>query len=294
MPLKQGVHNVTATPFLPDESLDEASLQLLVEYCVRTGCDGMLILGVLGEQDKLSDLERDRVIAGVIEASNGRLQITVGTTHGSTVVTRERSLRAIELGADAVMVSPPPGTSANPALHDHFRRVADGLGAVFVVQDHPTSSGVKMPVDFLAKLAPDLPPGSVVKLEDPPTGAKTAQLLAATDAYQILGGLGGVSLLAELDAGSDGTMTGFAIPEALVAIVSAHRAGNREAARAAFERALPLMVFEAQPGAGVALRKEILRRRGALAHATVRQPAAKPDAFSMAQLERLLGEYEGY
>jgi 4-hydroxy-tetrahydrodipicolinate synthase len=292
MPLKPGVHNVTATPFLPDESLDETSLATLVEYCVRTGCDGMLILGVLGEQDKLSDDERDRVIAGVVEASNGRLQITVGTTHGSTVVTRARSQRAIELGADAVMVSPPPGSSAGPLLHDHFKRIADGLDTIFVVQDHPTSSGVKMPVDFLVNLAPDLPAGSVVKLEDPPTGAKTAQLFARTDAYQVLGGLGGVSLMAELDAGSAGTMTGFALPEVLVEIVDAHQRGDRDAARHAFERALPLMVFEAQPGAGVALRKEILRRRGALAHATVRQPAPKPDAFSLSQLERLLAEHE--
>ena len=292
MALKPGVHNVTATPFLPDESLDEASLRTLVEYCVATGCDGMLILGVLGEVDKLSDAERDRAIAGFVDASNGRLEMTVGVTAGSTVTARERALRAVELGADAVMVSPPPGSVAGPALREHFRRVAEGLPVTFVVQDHPTSSGVKLPLDFLVGLAEVLPPGSVVKLEDPPSAAKTAALLAATDAYQVLGGLGGVSLLGELDAGSSGAMTGFAIPEALVEIVSAHRRGDREAARAAFERALPLMVFEFQPGAGVALRKEILRRRGALAHATVRQPAPKPDAFSLAMLDRLLAEYE--
>jgi hypothetical protein len=46
------------------------------------------------------------------------------------------------------------------------------------------------------------------------------------------------------------------------------------------------MVFEAQPGVG--LRKELLRRRGAIAHATVREPAAKPDAFSLQLLDELL------
>ncbi|MFM8592911.1 MAG: dihydrodipicolinate synthase family protein, partial [Chloroflexota bacterium] len=65
----------------------------------------------------------------------------------------------------------------------------------------------------------------------------------------------------------------------------------RDEARRVFESARPLMVFEAQPGAGVALRKEILKRRRALTHATVRQPAPKPDAFSMANLERLLNEF---
>lgn len=292
MPLRPGVHNVAATPFLPDQSLDEASLATLVAYCADRGCEGMLVLGVLGEADKLSDAERDRAIAGFVEAGAGRLQITVGVTHPSTTVTRQRIRRAIDLGADAVMVSPPPGTAAGPILREHFRRVAESTGAdaIFVLQDHPTSSGVKLPVPFIVELADVLPRGSVVKLEDPPTAAKTAALLAATKAYQVLGGLGGVALLHELDAGSAGTMTGFALPEVLAEIVSSYRAGDRETARNVFEAFLPLMVFEAQPGAGVALRKEILRRRGAIAHATVRQPAPTPDAFSLAALDRMLAE----
>ncbi|CAA9557402.1 MAG: hypothetical protein AVDCRST_MAG59-2265 [uncultured Thermomicrobiales bacterium] len=294
MALRPGVHNVTATPFMPDESLDEASLPTLVDSCLAAGCEGMLILGVLGEADKLDDAERDRVVAGVVEAAAGRLQITVGVTHSATAVTRRRARDAARLGADAVMVSPPPGSAAGPALRDHFRRVADGLdpAVTFVVQDHPTSSGVKLPVPFLAELGEALPPGSVVKLEEPPTASKMAALRAATGAYQLFGGLGGVALLHELDAGAAGTMTGFALAEVLVRIVAAHRASDREGARRVFEAALPLMVFEAQPGAGVALRKEILRRRGALAHAAVRMPAATPDAFSLGLLDRLLTETE--
>ncbi len=83
-------------------------------------------------------------------------------------------------------------------------------------------------------------------------------------------------------------MTGFALPEILVGIVNAHQAGDREKAREIFEAALPLMVFEAQPGAGVGVRKELLKRRGAIAHATVRQPAPIPDAFSLQLLDQLL------
>ena len=135
-----------------------------------------------------------------------------------------------------------------------------------------------------------MPPNSVVKLEDPPTAAKIKKLLAIAPGYQVLGGLGGVSLLHELDAGSSGTMTGFALPEILVAIVKAHQAGDRDKAQSIFEAALPLIVFEAQPGAGVGLRKELLKRRGALASATVRQPAPKPDAFLLELLDDLLAK----
>jgi len=285
-PLASGVHNVMATPFLPDESLDEASLATLIEYLVRAGCDGILILGVLGEADRLSDAERDRVIARCIELSAGRLQVSVGITHNSTKVARDRALACVETGASAVMVSPPPGSVAGPLLREHFRRIADGLPVPFIIQDHPTSSGVRMPVEFIADCFEHMPPHSVVKLEDPPTAAKIRKLLDIAPRYQVLGGLGGVSLMAELDAGSHGTMTGFAIPEILVGIVKAHQTGDRERARELFTAALPLMVFEAQPGVG--LRKELLKRRGAIAHATVRQPAAKPDAFSLQLLDELL------
>jgi dihydrodipicolinate synthase/N-acetylneuraminate lyase len=231
--LASGVHCVMATPFLPDESLDEASLETLIEYLVRAGCAGILILGVLGEADKLSDAERERLIARSLALSDGRLQVSVGITHGATTVARDRARACASAGAAAVMVSPPPGSMAGPLLTEHFRRIADGLPIPVIIQDHPASSGVRLPVEFMAALFGHLPPHSVVKLEDPPTA---------------------------------GT--------------------NRDKARDLFTAALPLLVFEAQPGVG--LRKELLKRRGAIAHATVRQPAAKPDAFSLQLLDELL------
>lgn len=75
-----GVHVVAATPFLPDESLDEASIGSLVDFCHANGADGLLVLGVMGEADRLSDAERERVIEGFLGHNAGRLQITVGVT----------------------------------------------------------------------------------------------------------------------------------------------------------------------------------------------------------------------
>lgn len=286
--LKPGVHCIAATPFLPDESLDLPSVGALMDYLAAGGCQGALVLGVLGEADRLSDRERDQVLNAALERGGHQLQISVGITHNSTRITRDRAMAAQQAGVAAVMVSPPPGSAAGPALREHFKRVASNLSIPLIVQDHPTSSGVKMPVEFIASLYELLPPGSVCKLEDPPTAIKMNKLRDLEPGYQIFGGLGGVSLLHELDAGSAGAMTGFAVSELLVEIVSAYRQGDRTHAAEAYQRALPLMVFEAQPGAGVALRKEILRRRGAIAHATVRQPAPIPDRFALALLEDLL------
>lgn len=288
MGLRPGVHNVMATPFTEDEALDLESVGTLIDYLAAAGVDGVLVLGVLGEADRVSDAERKALIEATLRHAAGRLQVTVGITHGSTVVVRQRAREAAEMGADAVMISPPPGSTPGAALHDLFRRASDGLRIPVVVQDHPASSGVKMSAEFIARLEPDLPPESVVKLEDPPTGPKIVRLRQAAGMYRVFGGLGGVNLIAELEAGSDGTMTGFALPELLVGIVRLFLAKDRAKARARFNAALPLITFEAQPGAGVGLRKEILRRRGAIRFATVREPATAPSQVLLEELDRVL------
>lgn len=285
-----GVHGVLVTPFARDESLDEWSMGTLIDLYAAAGAAGVLVLGVLGEADRLSDAERKRVQEVALEHAAGRLRVTVGVTHPSTVVTAERARFAARAGADAVMVSSP--VAAGPALREHFRRVSEGLDVPVVVQDYPAHSGVRMPVGFLAELAEDLPAGSAVKLEDPPTPGKISDLLVAAPDLRVFGGLGGVSLPQELEAGASGTMTGFAFPELLVRIVEAHRAGDAEGARRTFERALPLLVFEAQPVVGLAVRKEILRRRGAISCATLRSPAPVLDGRTLKRLGDLLGAAE--
>ena len=83
-------------------------------------------------------------------------------------------------------------------------------------------------------------------------------------------------------------MTGFAFPELLVEIVRLFRDGRRDDAADLFYRNVALMRFEFQEGIGMAIRKEVLRRRGAIAHAAVRQPAAALDASTREALDRVL------
>jgi 4-hydroxy-tetrahydrodipicolinate synthase len=143
---------------------------------------------------------------------------------------------------------------------------------------------------LLARIAREEPRARTIKLEDPPTPHKTARILEAADgmALRIFGGLGGVFLLEELMAGATGAMTGFAYPEALVAIVREFRAGRLESAERLFYGCVPLMRFEFQEGIGLAIRKEALRRRGALATASVRAPAPPLDAATGEALTRVL------
>lgn len=82
-------------------------------------------------------------------------------------------------------------------------------------------------------------------------------------------------MLDELLARSAGAMTGFAFPERLIATLRAWQNGGYEAARDAYIPWMPLVIHEFQDIIGLALWKEILRRRGLIAEASVRIPDAQ-------------------
>ena len=287
--LRSGVFNITPTPFHPDGSLDLPSVKTLTEFTIGCGVDGLTILGVLGEADKLLDAERDLVISATVEAAAGRVPVCVGTTHAGTFACASLSRRAQQLGAAAVMVAPPKlARPTDAALRRHYLTVAAATDLPVVVQDHPTSSGVPMTVDFLARLGEEAPSCRFVKLEDEPTPPKLTQLLTANPKLRIYGGLGGSMFYEELRRGAVGIMTGFGFPEVLVEIHRAFVAGETARAAEVFYRHSALIRFENQARINLVLRKHLYARRGALASPHARFPAPELDAGTLRDLGELI------
>lgn len=283
-----GVVPILATPFLPDESVDRESLDRLVRFMAALGVDGVTVLGVLGEANRLSDRDRESVIRAAVAAA-GATPVIVGASHPGTQATVDLATMAAQLGAAAVMVAPSPEPVPNEErVFDYYQRIGAGARVPMVVQDHPASTAVHMSVALLARIAREVPGVIGIKEEAVPTPPKLRALRTALAdrPLRIMTGLGALYGLFDLEAGSDGFNTGFAFPEVLMAMVEATRAGDGDRTRALYTRFLPLIVFEQQPG--VAVRKEILRRRGLLASGTVRHPGAGMPPGAAAQLDTLL------
>lgn len=299
MPQFAGVISVLPTPFDSTGAVDVGSLRKVVDLFIAAGVNGLTALGVTGEVARLTERERDLVVATVIEQAAGRVPIIVGTSADGVTTCIEYSRRAQAAGAAAVMVSPPRALKINSeSVVGHYQSLAAAVDLPVVVQDYPPIQGFSIEAHLLARIVREVPAAGNIKLEDPPTPFKAARILAELKGHpvSILGGLGGVFLLEELMAGAAGAMTGFAYPEILVEIVRRFRAGDVNGAADIFYRTVPLMRFEFQEGIGMAIRKEVLRRRGALASATIRLPGARLDAGTQAALERVLawiGKSEG-
>ena len=287
----EGVYSVLPTPFQPNGDLDEPSLRRVIDLFIAAGVNGVTALGVTGEVARLDDTERRRVLEVVVDQVKGRIGVVAGTTAEGTGICIAHSRHALATGATAVMVSPPRMAKLNSeAVVRHYKALADAVDIEIVVQDYPPISGFAMEPWLLARIAREIPRARTIKLEDPPTPFKTSRIIEAAGEIpvRIFGGLGGVFLLEELLAGATGAMTGFAFPEILVKIVSLFRAGAVNEAADTFYRAVPLMRFEFQEGIGMAIRKEVLHRRGALASPATRPPAAALDQTTREALDRVM------
>lgn len=290
-----GVLSITPTPFTDDGALDVAGLPRLVEFFLDCGVSGLTLLGLMGEAPALTPDERRQVIEGTVAAAAGSVPIIVGCSHAVTRQAVGLARQAEALGAAAVMVMPPPaaGFDRETVVDDHFRAIGEAISIPLIIQDYPPGSGTVLTPAHIAALYEQVEGFQVLKLEDAPSPLKIAQVRARLgDQLPIFGGLGGLYYLDELAQGARGTMTGFAYPDVLAAITGAYQAGDVEQAARLFDRYLPLIVFEYQAHIGLAIRKELLRRRGALASAIARMPPARLDTVTLQALDSLLQRLE--
>ena len=284
----EGVFPILATPFEENESPDLESFDRLVRFIAGLGVDGITILGVLGEANRLLDREREELIRTAIAAA-GKLPVIVGTSHSGSRAAAELSQMAQELGAQAVMVTPhAEAVPSDDRVAEYYKTIAEGLRIPIVMQDHPASTQVHMSAALLLKIIREVPQIACIKEEAVPTAPKIRALSAGMKERKvpILTGLGALYGLFDLQAGSSGFNTGFAFPEVLIAMVKAAGSGDWARAREIYTRFLPLIVFEQQPG--VAIRKEILRLRGAIGSGKVRHPGAALQPATTEQLRTLL------
>ena len=291
----RGVFTIAATPFLPDGALDEASLDTMTDFYEERGATGLTILGIMGEAGKLSAEESARVIERVCRRAS--VPVIVGVSAPGFAAIEALSKVAMDKGAAGVMVAPPASLKTDAQIVTYFQTVADRLGDTpWVLQDFPLVTNVVIDPSVILNIIDTCPTMKMLKHEDWPGLEKIATLRKASDAggrrISILCGNGGQFLLEEMIRGADGAMTGFAYPEMMRDVVRLMSEGQENAARDVFDAYLPLIRYESQPGLGLAIRKYILAKRGAIAHPTVRAPGPKLSDASVAEIEALIARQE--
>jgi 4-hydroxy-tetrahydrodipicolinate synthase len=287
----KGVYAIAATPFLPDGSIDFDSIDTLVEFYLSHRVQGITVLGMMGEAQKLTPSESLAVAERFIRRVDGRVPLVVGASAPGFASMAEFSKAVMDKGAAGIMVAPASYVRGDAAFYDYFGSVVSciGPGTPVVVQDFPQATGVHMSPAVYVRLADDFPSIVMLKHEDCPGLNKITTIRAtARRRTSVLVGNGALYYVQELERGADGAMTGFAYVEMLVQVHELYARGERQRAEDLFDAYLPLVRFEQQPGFGLAVRKEVLARRGAIRCAAQRGPAIALSAADRQQLDGLI------
>ena len=290
----KGVYIISATPFRDDGRIDTASTDRLIDFYNESGVDGITILGMMGEAPKLDAAEAQSFVKQVVGRARA-LPVIVGISAPGFAAMRALALSSMDAGASGVMLAPPGTVKTDDQIVNYYADAVSAFGASipFVIQDYPLSTGVVMATSVIERIVTNHPSCVMLKHEDWPGLEKiSAVRKAQTDGrmrhISILTGNGGLFLDFEMSRGADGAMTGYAFPEMLVGVCRLTAQGKRDAAHDLFDAHLPLVRYEQQPGAGLAVRKYVLKRRGIIASDAQRKPGGALSAAARAEVDYLL------
>ncbi|RQR60983.1 dihydrodipicolinate synthase family protein [Burkholderia sp. Bp9126] len=287
-PRYRGIFPVVPTTFTDTGALDLASQKRAVDFMIDAGSDGLCILANFSEQFALADDERDVLTRTILEHVAGRVPVIVTTSHYGTDVCAARSRRAQDLGASMVMVMPPYHGATfrvpEPQIFDFYARVSDALDIPIMIQDAP-ASGTVLAAPFLARMAREIEQVAYFKIETPGAASKLRELIRlGGDAVEgPWDGEEAITLLADLNAGATGAMTGGAYPDGLRPILVAHREGRADDAYAHYAQWLPLINHENRQ-AGLLAAKALMREGRVIACERPRHPLPELHPATRAEL----------
>ncbi|MCW6512168.1 dihydrodipicolinate synthase family protein [Lichenifustis flavocetrariae] len=290
----KGVYIISVTPFTDAGALDLQSTDRLVDFYLESGVTGITVLGMMGEAPKLTADESRTFTRHVLRRIGERVPVVVGVSSPGFAAMGALAESVMGDGAAGVMVAPPGTVRTDTQILDYFSGVAETLGAIpWVLQDFPLATGVQIAPSVIASLIHAIPTCLMLKHEDWPGLNKITTLrqsMAKGDVRRIsiLVGNGGVFLPEELARGADGAMTGFAYPEMMVEVCRLFAAGASERASDLFDAYLPLARYEQQPGAGLAVRKHVLAKRGIIASSALRKPGKALADLEIGEVGRLI------
>jgi 4-hydroxy-tetrahydrodipicolinate synthase len=290
-----GVYIISATPFKESGALDTESTKRLVDFYIEKKVDGITILGVMGEAQKLTVDESELFLTTVLKQVDARIPVIVGVSNAGIDNLVSLSNISMDQGAAGVMIAPPSGIGTEDKLYKYYANIFEKLGDDTPVcyQDYPFFTKSEISVETFNKMVCEFKQLVMLKHEEWPGLNKLSKVRASSEKgdvrrVSILTGNGGLFLPQELQRGADGAMTGFAYPEMLVEVVKLHKQGNIDEAEDLFDAYLPLVRYEQQPGLGLAIRKETLHRRGVIDSPKARDPGPSLSGEDNAELTRII------
>ena len=102
----QGIFPAVTTPFNPDLSVNNGALRRHVSWLLDAGCQGIILLGSLGESPTLTMPEKIEMLRQCKDQIGSRAALVAGVSGLATAEAVQLARSAAEVGCDGLMVLP--------------------------------------------------------------------------------------------------------------------------------------------------------------------------------------------
>jgi 2-keto-3-deoxy-L-arabinonate dehydratase len=282
---------ILVTPFADDGSLDLESLEHEIDWVLAEGASGVACVAIASEGYKLTESERDAVIAASVRSVDGRVPVVASADGPGEEPAIDRARRAAALGADVLMVLPSYFVKPGPdAITSYYARIAEASGLPIMLQDAPQLTGVSMAPALWARIAEATAGLRYIKAEGTPQGPTISEALRLCgDRVGVFCGWGGLSLLDALERGAIGNMPAPNFTRFFADVQRVWETGDRKHAEQLFDRGVQFVMWSMQSiDHSVTAAKVELHRRGVIASPRLRQPALALDEIACDQLSRFI------
>jgi 4-hydroxy-tetrahydrodipicolinate synthase len=247
----QGSLVAIVTPMLEDGELDLDAFRRLIDWHIKEGTDGIVVVGTTGESPTVDWDEHRLLIKTAVDHAAGRVPIVAGTGANATSEAIELSAFAREAGADySLSVVPYYNKPTQEGLYRHFRAIAEAVELPMVVYNVPGRTVADLQNETVLRLA-QVP--NIIGIKD-----STANLERGSDLVRRLPR--GISVFSGDDAtglalmllGGRGviSVTANVAPRLMHEMCAAALAGDTARSREINDRLLPLhrnLFLEANP-----------------------------------------------
>ncbi len=287
MPPPAAVYPILFAFFDEAGALDLSLMEAQIEGCLAHEPDGLAVLGLATEVEKLSFAEKAAIVRLSARKLGGRAPLAVTIGAATSAERFDLVAMAAAEGADWLILQPPPEIArTEEALLDAFSQLMAAAPLPVAIQHAPQYLGVGLTNASFNELRRRHP--NFIHLKGEGSALETAGLIAETDeALAVFAGRGGLEWPDMIRAGAAGLIPAPELLDVHLAVARAARAGDWAEAERAYTEALPLIVFLMQSIESFrCYGKRLLARRLGLGPVHDRKPALAPTAQGLAILER--------
>jgi 4-hydroxy-tetrahydrodipicolinate synthase len=270
--------------FGADGRLSREGTRQQVRAMLRHGVQGVAVLGLASEVNKLSLAERRQLMEWVVEDVNGAVPVAVTVAEPNVAEQAAFTQAAKAAGAQWVILQPPPVRDVQETeLICFFGAVAERSPLPVAVQNAPGYLGVGLSTAGLAALHRAHANVAILKVESSALAIGQLRDILG-DEIDIFNGCGGIDMIDSLRAGAVGIIPGGECFDVLAAIFRdvSTEGGDQERATHRYASVLPMLVFlMGSMDTFLVYGKHVLRDRLGIGEIHHRLPFAPPTALGV-------------